>query len=168
MGQGLQLSWFRCMLAFKLPHLLSDPSAAIKGCSPKCSGTDGRVGWVHPDRLHLCATCLASCSSKARDLRSKGRQGHAFTDKGGARANQNSHEQGSTHEPPNTGATSEGARAHTSATHQYAREAKSSGMHLFTRSSLRSPVLGSLSRRYSQSRRCTAAARSISLTQRLS
>ena len=25
---------FRCMLAFKLPHLLSDPSAAIKGCSP--------------------------------------------------------------------------------------------------------------------------------------
>jgi hypothetical protein len=95
MGQGLQLSWFRCMLAFKLPHLLSDPSAAIKGCSPKCSGTDGRVGWVHPDRLHLCATCLASCSSKARDLRSKGRQGHAFTDKGGARANQNSHEQGS-------------------------------------------------------------------------
>jgi hypothetical protein len=49
--QGLQLSVFRCMLVFKLPHLLSDPSAAIKGCSPKCSGTDGRVGWVHPDSV---------------------------------------------------------------------------------------------------------------------
>ena len=29
----------------------------------RCSGTDGRVGWVHPDRLHLCATCLANPST---------------------------------------------------------------------------------------------------------
>ena len=44
------------MLAFKLPHLLPDPSAAIKGHSPRCSGTDGRVGRIHLDRLHLCVT----------------------------------------------------------------------------------------------------------------
>ena len=41
------------MLAFKLPHLLPDPSAAIKGHSPGCSGTDWRVGRIHLGRLHL-------------------------------------------------------------------------------------------------------------------
>ncbi len=40
--------------------------------------------------------------------------------------------------------------------------------YAFVHKVIASPVLGSLSRRYSQSRRCTAAARSISLTQRLS
>ena len=54
---------FRCMLAFKLPHLLPDPSATIKGSSPRCSGTDGRVGRTHLDRLHLCVTCLANPST---------------------------------------------------------------------------------------------------------
>ena len=51
------------MPAFKPPHLLPDPSATIKGSSPRCSGTDGRVGRTHLDRLHLCVTCLANPST---------------------------------------------------------------------------------------------------------
>lgn len=61
--------------------------------------------------------------------RAKGRQGHAFTDKGGQEQTKTHNEQGSKREPPSTRGVGERARALKPAAHHYAREAPVTSNH---------------------------------------